>query len=95
MGWKFLFAKYSDKDIDTKEKWFEFIDQNDGRIFDEYGEGISAAALKDFILLKQEEKMTAFNCFELCGCSKSCAHGDRHETIDSDGFRISDHWDFI
>ena len=90
-GWKFLFARHDGLSLNTKASWFDFIERNDGRIRDEYGDHIRASELKSLIENKQSEERTGLNCYKTCGCSLACKdlNANPLESLDAEGFRIS------
>lgn len=95
-GWKFLFQQHSEKGLNSRKAWGEFLHRPGSEIVDEYG---VYWPVDDFFVMvdkKQSEKLTGLNCYSICGCSTHCATHNKtpSEFLDSNGFRISDGHEF-
>jgi len=78
-GWKFIFDPY----FGSWKSWQKALQENDGKIFNEYGDKISFREFQEMVERKQLKDGTHFLPGE-----------QSHETLDEDGYRIFKSRDF-
>lgn len=87
MGWRFLFAAYPDKGIETAADWKKHLARPGVEIYDEYGVGLAASAFWKHVDKKQSSPANDDQFARYGG-------RERFEVDDPEGYRISRAADF-
>lgn len=89
-GWKFLFASYPNEGLTTAAKWREFLETR--KIRDEYGDEIDHSEFWQQVDGKQADP----DNWTLETYPVGWRHGPptNFETLDPEGYRISNSYDF-